>query len=392
MKQLPKIIIALSAFVFLHRNAQSQFIDNFDGKGGGAPEGWVYLSGDGEATVDFVQSDGHATLVVDATRDKRNIWWALTRHKIPEVDIRKLMKPENELRVETRIRVSHAPRRVNLHFNHQRTTDYHSHLMEFDIPDTVNWHTISMTTRDFAVQPGDTVNAHIALMDWGSEIYEVDIDYFKVDVVNKNTAGDDLGVQLPYHPPVAEPSVFRQHVAAAHDATVDSEYPHMNFNNWMAAGEQGPTTLLSVGGTQIAIVRWNLEEWQGQAIAGSGLLELTTWSLQRAPEYQKDFGMVRVVEILAGDPAWEQEKVTFDSFVRNKPLEQTVNTQMIIDWEVAAGREEKTFFTISQPVLQRMLDGKTLGLAIRPLGAVSANFFSIENEGKGPVLHFNVAR
>jgi hypothetical protein len=39
-----------------------------------------------------------------------------------------------------------------------------------------------------------------------------------------------------------------------------------------------------------------------------------------------------------------------------------------------------------------MLDGRTLGLAIRPLGAVNASFYSMENqEGKfAPVLRFNL--
>ena len=48
-------------------------------------------------------------------------------------------------------------------------------------------------------------------------------------------------------------------------------------------------------------------------------------------------------------------------------------------------------FTISEPVLQRLLDGTTKGLAIRPLGAVVASFYSMEYKGGkyAPVLHFN---
>jgi len=59
------------------------------------------------------------------------------------------------------------PRRVNLHANTQRTVDFHSNLMEFDIPDTANWHTISMTTRDFDARPGHR-QRQMALMDWES--------------------------------------------------------------------------------------------------------------------------------------------------------------------------------------------------------------------------------
>jgi hypothetical protein len=50
------------------------------------------------------------------------------------------------------------------------------------------------------------------------------------------------------------------------------------------------------------------------------------------------------------------------------------------------------FITISNPVLQRLIDGKTPGIAIRPLGAVNASFCAMEYQhGKfGAKLHFNV--
>jgi hypothetical protein len=54
--------------------------------------------------------------------------------------------------------------------------------------------------------------------------------------------------------------------------------------------------------------------------------------------------------------------------------------QMIINWPITAGDGGKTYLTIGKPVLQRMLDGKTLGIAIKPLGAISASFYSMENE------------
>ena len=102
--------------------------------------------------------------------------------------------------------------------------------------------------------------------------------------------------------------------------------------------------------------------------------------------------MVRVVEILAGDPDWNQQSVTFESFCEGHPLESVVNTQMVIDHEVNPANEGKSLFTITYPVLQRLIDGKTLGLAIRPLGAVNASFFASEfKAGKfSPKLHFDV--
>src|SRR5690349_23397339 len=76
--------------------ASAQYIDEFNGTG--TPAGWVFVTGDGQATVDFRQKDGVASLYVDATRDKLGIWWALTRHRVTGLDMKKLIKPEYELR------------------------------------------------------------------------------------------------------------------------------------------------------------------------------------------------------------------------------------------------------------------------------------------------------
>jgi hypothetical protein len=44
--------------------------------------------------------------------------------------------------------------------------------------------------------------------------------------------------------------------------------------------------------------------------------------------------------------------------------------------------------------LQRLIDGKTLGIAIKPLGAIDASFYSMENEnGKNSAqLYFNLEK
>ena len=39
-----------------------------------------------------------------------------------------------------------------------------------------------------------------------------------------------------------------------------------------------------------------------------------------------------------------------------------------------------THFTISKPVLQRLVDGRTLGLAVKPLGSISASFYAMESQ------------
>jgi hypothetical protein len=217
---------------------------------------------------------GYATINVDASKDKHGIWWALTKRRVSErMDVNLLSNPKYALRIEARIRVSHAPRRVNLHLNTQRTTDFHTHLMEFDIPDTSSWHTISMTTDHFDAVPGDSVYGQLALMDWGLERYRVDIDYFKVDIVNADSAGPDKDVQVPYHPTIPERKTFVYHVPVAHDCLIDPEFPDMNFDNWSSQDDRGRTILLSVSSTQFVVFRWDLAAFAESKVAGSGLLD-----------------------------------------------------------------------------------------------------------------------
>jgi hypothetical protein len=377
--------------------ASAQFLDDFSPPLVFDPEGirgWSFFAGDGEAVMDLRQTgEGQASIFVDATRDRRGIWWALVKRKVSDrMDLGRLARPGQELRIEARIRVSHAPRRVNLHLNTQRTTDFHSHLMEFDIPDTEGWHTISMTTRDFPAEPGDTVFGQLALIDWGLDKYRVDLDYFKVDVVDVARAGPDRGAAVPYHPPVPDPKTFAVEVRAAHDATIDLDHPDVNLNNWSVREGGGRRNLLAVGGTRYAILRFDLGAFAGRQVADHGLLELTTYSVERTSDDVKDFGIVRVVEILGGDPAWDQRTVTANRLRRGDPFDRVLNTQMIIDYPVAEGGGAKTYLTISKPVLQRLIDGKTLGIAIKPLGSIHASFDAMENDGgrQAARLRFNV--
>jgi hypothetical protein len=343
--------------------------------------------------MDFLSSGkGYASISVDASKDKRGIWWALIRRYVSgSMNLNLLKNPHWQLRVEARIRTSHAPRRVNLHLNTQRTTDFHSHLMEFDLPDTLQWHTISMTTRGFDAAPGDSVYGQFALMDWGLERYRVDIDYFKVDIVNVDSAGPDKGAQVPYHPPNPKPTTFACHVLVAQDGMIDAEYPDMNFRNWQSNDGRQTSDLMSVSGTQLVILHWDFAALAGRNASGAGLLELTTHSVQRSSDYKKDFGMVRIVEVLGGDPLWQRETVTYNTFFQGKPPSSVLNTQMIIDIEVREERGGRNLATIPQPVLQRLIDGRTLGLAIRPLGAINASFYSSANKNATvkAKLHFD---
>lgn len=368
-------------------SAPAQFAEFFDGdslaRDPSGVKGWTFFTGEGQAVMRFSASrEGYASIEVDATKDRQNVWWALIRRRVSEkMDLRRLSTPRHALRIETSIKVSHAPRRINLHLNTQRTTDFHSHLMEFDIPDTTRWHTISMTTKGFDAVPGDSVYGQLALMDWGLDKYTVKIRYFKVDIVNIDSAGPDQGVQVRYHPPVPEVETFSTHLPVAEDATIDRENPDLRFNRWSGRAEGEMVTLLTVSGTRCAILRWDFRPVAGRRVSGAGLLELTTYDFQRTPEYTKDFGMVRIVEITGGNPEWSQQDVTYSTFLEGEPLTRVFNSQMIIDIDVKGRRGERTFATIPDPVLQRLIDGRTLGLSIQPLGAVQATFYAMEHQG-----------
>ena len=391
-------LMVLAQSVILACTVSAQFRDDFNGplkKDPDGVKGWAFVTGEGKAVMDLKPGDGCASIVVDATRDRRNVWWALIMHRVSDpLDLSLLKDPAFALRVEARIRASEAPRRVNLHLNTQKTVDFHTHLMEYDIPDTTNWHTISMTTHGFQAAPGDTVNAQLALMDWGLGEYRVDIDYFKVDVVNAAEAGPDLGDPVPYHPPVPDPKSFGQAVPPIEEGMVDLLNPDVNFSSWSARARGKTTDLLTVSGTQYVVLRWDLAAFAGKKLSGPGLLEMTTRSLERIADGLPDFGQVRVCEIVGGDPCWERKTVTFNSLCGGHKPDQVILPQMIIDWPVTEGDGGKTCFVISKPALQRLVDSKTLGIALRPLGAINASFYSrIAEGGKFAIrLLFNLAK
>jgi hypothetical protein len=392
---MPRWSLRLAASLFAVSVAgavDAQFFEGFDAPTG--LDGWEFLTGDGEARMQFVAGgNGFASILVDATADRRNVWWALIKRRVSDrMDLARLGAGGHELRVEARIRVSHAPRRVNLHLNTQRTTDFHRHLMEFDIPDSERWHTISMTTRGFDGRPGDQVFGQLALMDWGRESYRVDVDYFKVDVVDQARIGPDLGEPVAYHPPIPDPGTFRQQVRVAEDAVIDLANPDANLLDWSTRSGAARRRVVTVNGSLVTILRFDLSAFRGRRMAGSGLLELATHSVLRPAGERKDFGLVRVVEILGGDPVWRRDTVTTDTLCRGERLEAIVNGQMIIDWPVHDGEGRPTYFTIPRPVLQRMIDRRTLGLALLPLGSIDASFYALEPGLDRPAarLLFNV--
>lgn len=138
---------------------------------------------------------------------------------------------------------------------------------------------------------------------------------------------------------------------------------------------------------QILRLRWNLISFRLDWSLGG-----TTHSVQKTSDPLEDLGIGRRRRIMGGDPAWDQKTVTPDRLRRGQPLERVLSTQMIIDWPVTEEDGGKMYFTISRPVLQRLIDGRTLEIAIKPLGTISAALYALEHEdGRAATrLLFNV--
>lgn len=396
MRLSPKFLLLAGSLLLVSSIGRAQLMDDFDDS---TIDGWFTMTGDGAAKMEFVPQDGFARIQIDATGDRHNVWWALIKRDVsPFIDLEQLKDPAYELRVEARVRASDAPRRVNFMINTQRTTDFHEHLREYDLPDTTGWHVISMTTKNLDAVPGDTVFVQLAATDWGHGTYHLDVDYYRADVVRRDTAEPDVGEPLVYHPPVPDLKTFSHHLGVAHDSVIHSDYPDVNFNDWHVEKPNGTARVLTVSANQAAILRWDFEKLRDLKAEGAGILELTTCSVARGGDYVKsygedlgvEFGKVRVIEILGGDADWDQQTVTYANLLQGEGATEAFNPQMIFDVELSAEPGSKTYVTLSRPVMQRLLEGRTKGIVIRPLGAVAASIYASENAGdNGPKLHFN---
>jgi hypothetical protein len=389
------LILLLSASPTL----QAQFVDPFDAA---EIEGWFTQVGDGTPRIEFLPRQGHARMQIDATPDRYNVWWTIIKRDIAShLDLTRLQDPAYELRVEARVRSSHGPRRVNFMLNTQRTTDFHEHLREYDLERAGEWYVISLTTNGFDARPGDSIFVQLGVTDWGPDRYHLDIDYYRADVVRRDQVGPDLGEPLVYHPAVPDVTTFAHRLSVAHDAVIVSDFPDVNFNDWHVPGPRGPERVLTVSATHSVVLRWDFGAYAGQKADGAGLLELTTHSQPMGGRYIDhygedlgiEFGKVRVFEIIGGDSDWDQESVTYRTLLRGQAADHVFNGQMVIDLDLAAQPGAPTYFTLPRPVMQRLLDGRTKGLLLRPLGALVPTVYASEDpHGRGPQLYFTTQR
>ncbi|PPK87854.1 hypothetical protein CLV84_0807 [Neolewinella xylanilytica] len=384
----------LLACMLLPLWSSAQFRDDFDVD---SQNDYILMTGDGDPTMALTARNGHGIISIDATRDRHNVWWTILKRDVSDLlDLPKLEDPANELLVEARVKISAAPRRVNFMVVTNRTTDFHEHLREFDIADTSEWHTISFLTRDLDVRADDTLYVQFCATDFGPDTYEVQLDYFRADIVKAADASPEQGEPLMYHPEVPDLATFDRVLPVAQNAVIAPDYPEVNFSNWTAREGEADVPVLSVGRGQYALLRWELDDFRGEAADGAGILELTTQAVASGGNYREAYGdqlgeefpKVRIIEVMGGDPDWQQDSVTYDDFLLPDGSEP-LNQQMIFDVAVTAGRGSVTHVTLSRPVMQRLLDGTTTGLIIKPLGLINASFYANDGD-QGPKLYFNL--
>lgn len=385
--------IAISVFIVtqvtIAQEVSKGFLEDFSAA---SLTGWSVMAGSGDlasdATVKLTQANGKGLFWVDATKDRRNIWWAVMNHEITQhIDRSMLGRHDKAIRIEAKVRLP-KPRRFNMSLNHTSTTDYHDDLAEFDIVDS-DWHVVSYTNFEFGAKPADRVFVQLAVMDAGREVITVELDYLRVTIVDAATAPPDLGDPLPYRPTMKGLEDFSQSLIVAEDAIIDSEYPWVNFSKWYDASTDSQP-LLSISGAQTSILRWNFSQFKDKKPIGWGILVLTTHNVHYAPLDLEEFGYIRLVEIKDGDPAWTRDKVTFESLLQGKAKNDVIHPQLVMDMPPEFIKGAKTVIPVSPTVMNRLFSGETKGLAIYSQGAVNASFASSEaiNPNNRPTLYF----
>lgn len=396
IRQIQFARMYLCFILFLQiQELRAQYREEFSGKTSvfrtnGLP-GWSAITGDGEPVFMQRMHNGIATLKVDATRDKRNIWYAFIHQNIwPQFNEVNLSDKGYRLHIEARLKPSHGPRRVNLYIKSTSSGD--DFLREFDLAEAGKWYEISMTTTPIRHMENKPLLAQLSLMDWGNTgIYQLDVDYLKVDILPDGKTIADRGLPLLYRPPQADAAGFRTERKVNADATVDMLYPDLNLSEWTQKGNTDEAVLM-VDNTKRIILQWDFSDLRGRMVTGSGQLEFYTHSLFRLMKDQKDFGEVRICEIIGGPAGWKESEINYNLLLQGMNEAAIINEQTTVDVAIAPGNGSKTVVTISQPVLQRLIDGKTFGLAIKPLGLISAALIdsNVKNGKYAVRLRFNV--
>lgn len=352
--------------------------------------GWRTATGDGHVIFKQKTENGKVVLQIDPRNDKRNVWYAFMHQSISEsIDIEKLKLPGYELRMEARVKASHAPRRINMYLT---SLDAGGFLREFDLQEKEKWYTISMVTEGFKFDPKLPLMTQVSLMDWGiSDVFELSIDYIKVDLIKTtDTNLPQYGLPLVYRPELKAASFYSVEIPVSANATIDKSFPDEPLYRWIFADKADTVQVIQVDQSKTALLKWELSQYRGKKADGAGQLEITTYSIARRDKSPKDFGEIRFSEINNQPAPWDERSVTQASFLNGVLFHEVVNSQCIIDSSVTSVKGGKTVVTISQSVLQRLIDGKSSGIAIKPLGLISASFYDRTDQKFAAKLRFNI--
>jgi hypothetical protein len=387
-----KFIILSIGNLCLFFSANGQYFQDFNETKNNFAEnnmpGWATRTGDGEIIFQQRYTGNSVILKIDPHTDIQNIWYAFIHQDISaSIDVNQLHSPEYELRMEARVKISHAPRRVNMYLSE---LDNGGYLREFDIPEADKWHTISMVTDTFIPAKGRPIMTQISLMDWGiSDIYCLEVDYIKVDLVNRNGVYPEYGFPLMYRPPIEAPEAFEKAFIVSKSISLDTVWSDLNLNSIRCIEDS--IRLLQINPSGFFILTWDFSSLSDQevAMAGSGQLDLFTYQIIRLSNSPKDFGEIRVCEIYGDKQNWDINLLNYNQFLDDQQLDNRINTQTIMDTKPSELRAAKTTINISKPVIDRLLSGRTIGLAIMPLGYISASFYSDDLSDRAPVLRFH---
>jgi hypothetical protein len=380
--------VALCSFAFTAHLAfaQTEFTDHFD-----QPSANFYSNnvGDGNIHSRFIQiKPGIGTLKIDATEDTHNVWWSAVERVVSEnLDLGLLQQPDYALYGEARVRISHAPRRVNMRFQTQRTTDFHINLMEFDLPTANEWHTISFTVTGMDVLPSDNLILSTAFIDGGEETYEVDYDYLKVKIVKDAQRLKNTDHHCPFKPSISDLANAKNALVVNSDSMINANLPNKNYNEFQSR-EGEP--VVSLDENNLVLLGWDFSGLDKQYVPQKAILALTTHSAKQIKDDNlEELGRIRVVEVIGKDNPWDEKTVTYKSFMEDKPPSDVINPQMIVDHRVSAQLGSTTYLTICKPVLERLISGQAKGIAIEPLGEANVDFFSSEspNPEYSPMLY-----
>ncbi|MCK7501720.1 MAG: hypothetical protein MZW92_75795 [Comamonadaceae bacterium] len=185
-------------------------------------------------------------------------------------------------------------------------------------------------------------------------------------------AGPDLGPPIPYHPPVADPAAFALALPVAADLTVD--------------GWPSPASTSTIGRSRTAAGRpascrpegraWRScagtsRDWPGGKTR-PGPARADDAAVAVAGTERPDFGQVRVVETIGGQPVWDERSATWTS-IAGPPARPRPQPSDDHRRPVTAGDGAKAYLTVPAVVLQRFARRKSprhrpdpAGLASRP--------------------------